>query len=381
MLVPISQSAENNRVLRLFTDVNFLPKGVGHCQLLIPFFGKNDCSHDGYDEFERTGKQFLLLAEPHEADCAVLPFDGSHLINTQSDAKRDFQQLANGFVQFASRHGLKTIVLVNSDLNCPIALQDVVVLRTSLNKRHRSVNEYALPAWHEDLRCYLSEDNQSFREFRIKPSIGFCGHVARSRPKLTRRMRILLQRVVRAFGGYLDHNDGVHLRRAAMDILQRDPDIQRHFIERYDYFGGALKNPAISDLVRTEYVDNLLNSDYALCIRGYGNFSFRFFEAMSLGRIPVLLDTQCVLPYDFLHDYRDYCLKIPEERIREMARFLLEFHRRFNGETFLELQSKIRDFWQQWLSPQGFFRHLPLILSRHANGTFRNEGLHSVPIE
>ena len=378
---PACGSNENIHVLRLFTDMNFLPEGVGHCQLLIPFLGTNNCPHDGYDDFERTGKQFLALAGPHEADFAILPFDGSHLINTQSELQRHCQQFAKQFVQIASRHGLKTIVLVNSDLNCSIALPDIIVLRTSLNRRYRNVNEYALPAWHEDLRRRVSGADKERREFRIKPSIGFCGQVAMIRPKSTRRIKILLQRLVRVFGGYLDHNDGVYLRRAAIDILHREPDIQKNFIERHDYFGGSLKNPAISDVVRTEYVDNLLNSDYALCIRGYGNFSFRFFEAMSLGRIPVLLDTQCVLPYDFLHDYHEYCLIVPEDRIRELPRMLLEFHRRFDAATFLEMQFRIGDFWQRWLSPQGFFRHLPLILSRHANGTFRNEGLHSVPIE
>lgn len=381
MHTPSCTSEENNHVLRLFTDLNFLPEGVGHCQLLIPFFGTNDCPHDGYDDLERTGKQFLAISEAREAEYAVLPFDGSHLINTQCESKRHCQQLAKRFVQIASRHRLKTIVLVNSDLNCSIALPDTIVLRTSLNRRYRNTNEYALPAWHENLSRRVSGADQNRREFCTTPSIGFCGQVAMTKPKPTRRIKILLQRLVRAIGGYLDHNDGVHLRRAAIDFLRREADIQKNVIERHDYFGGALKNPAISDVVRTEYVDNLLNSDYALCIRGFGNFSFRFFEAMSLGRIPVLLDTQCGLPYDFLHDYSEYCLIVPEDRIRELPGMLLEFHRRFNAATFLEMQFKIGDFWQRWLSPQGFFRHLALILGRHASGSVRNEALDTGPIE
>ena len=40
--------------------------------------------------------------------------------------------------------------------------------------------------------------------------------------------------------------------------------------------------------------DNL----YGLCVRGFGNFSFRLGETLMMGRIPILIDTECILPFD-----------------------------------------------------------------------------------
>ena len=35
----------------------------------------------------------------------------------------------------------------------------------------------------------------------------------------------------------------------------------------------------------------MLASPYILCVRGAGNYSARFYEALALGRIPVLVNT------------------------------------------------------------------------------------------
>ena len=81
---------------------------------------------------------------------------------------------------------------------------------------------------------------------------------------------------------------------------------------------------------------------------------------MSLGRIPLLIDTGCVLPFDFLHRYSDYCIIVPEYRIPEAGRIVAEFHASLSAQGYLDLQQRIRDFWGEWLSPEGFFGKLPL---------------------
>ena len=347
--------------LRLFTDRAYLPEGWPLCMLLLPFWG-GGFHHNGYDRFIRTGPDFLRLTPADEAEVAVLPFDGERLLPQPGASGPDprAMDLATRFVERASAAGLKTIVIVNSDSARPIPLRDTLFFRTSLDRSRRGPNEFALPAWHEDLVATHLGGRIVLRERGAVPSIGFCGHAATAGPSLRRRIKMLVRRVGGPLGIRIEHNDGIHLRRTAMQALEASPRFRTQFIVRSQYFGGTSHNAAGFEQVRRDYIQNLLDNDFALSVRGYGNFSFRFFEAISIGRIPLLIDTDCVLPYDFLHDYRSLCLIVPEDRVRQVGTAVAEFYDRFSAEGYLDLQRRLRDFWVEWLSPEGFFRNLPL---------------------
>ena len=57
-----------------------------------------------------------------------------------------------------------------------------------------------------------------------------------------------------------------------------------------------------------EYWNNMLSSPFTLCVRGNGNFSVRFYETLALGRIPVLFNTDCVLPLDQYINWSKHCI-------------------------------------------------------------------------
>ena len=144
-----------------------------------------------------------------------------------------------------------------------------------------------------------------------------------------------------------------------MSQLKASQLVGTSFIVREDYFGGLMLDPTVKARVREEYIHNILDSDYVLCVRGWGNFSFRFFEAMSLGRTPVLIDTDCVLPLDFVHNYKNLCVIVPEDKLHELDQRVSEFHAGFDHRTYRLQQEIVRSFWVEWLSAEGFFRHLP----------------------
>lgn len=349
----------NHAPLKVFTDRAYLPDDLKHCLMLIPYWGYHH-DHDGYAGLEREGKEFLQLVAPEDAEVALLPFDGSHLLNFRGPSNPRAVELAARFVNRARAAGLRTIVILNSDSTAAIPLPDVLVFRTSLNRRTRAPHEFALPAWHEDLVANHLDGRVTLKERPDVPSVGFCGLVATRRPRLRRQFKMVFRRLVRLIGLRIDHSDGIYLRRQAMDALSRCPAVRTRFIARSDCFLGAVDTPEAIARMRREYIENLIDSDYALCARGYGNFSFRFFEAMSVGRIPALVNTECVLPYDFMHDYQEYCVTVPECRLRELGLAVSEFHARLSPECYLDRQQKIREFWVRWLSPEGFFRNLPL---------------------
>ena len=53
-----------------------------------------------------------------------------------------------------------------------------------------------------------------------------------------------------------------------------------------------------SKQLQQEYFDTINNNAFTVCSRGAGNYSIRFYETLRSGRIPVLLDSDMVLPFE-----------------------------------------------------------------------------------
>jgi hypothetical protein len=130
------------------------------------------------------------------------------------------------------------------------------------------------------------------------------------------------------------------------------------FIRRNQFWGGWIASGRRSDIgsrVRHEFVSNMEGSDYVLCARGGGNFSYRIYEAMSCGRIPLLVDTDCVLPFDFLVEWGALFPVVNKADIKDIGDILLDFHGRLGPDGFAARQAEMRRLWEEWISPAGFF--------------------------
>jgi hypothetical protein len=60
---------------------------------------------------------------------------------------------------------------------------------------------------------------------------------------------------------------------------------------------------------RLEFVAHLIRSTYVVCPRGYENFSFRAYEALRYGRVPIIIDTDMRLPPQV--DWDSVAIRIP----------------------------------------------------------------------
>ena len=142
-----------------------------------------------------------------------------------------------------------------------------------------------------------------------------------------------------------------------------------NFILRDQFYGGAVVmsdgawDVELKRRVRAEYIDNVLGSDYTLCLRGTGNYCHRLYETLCCGRIPVFVNTDCVLPYDFAADWRQHCVWVEESEMDRLPEKVAAFHEALSPTDFIDLQHACRAFWQRWLSPEGFFGNLHRHLS------------------
>jgi hypothetical protein len=335
--------------LRLYSDRSYVPEGTPHAVALYPFWGKNpedpaDPNAGRFDGYAAQGASFLSLTSLEDADAAVFPRDWSSLSGADETAAGE------EFIARAHDAGKPTVVFFGSDSDERLPYQGAVVFQTSLYRSRRRPNEFALPAWSEDfLERYLDRE-LPLRQKGPKPIVGFCGLAPRMRFSRLRR---------RALRSGAATNSSV--RTLALAALAREPAVESNVILRAQFLGGALAggsfDAAALQRARGEYVRNMVESDYVLCARGAGNFSYRLYETLSCGRIPVFVDTDCVLPYDFLLDWRDYCVWIDARDVDQVGRRVAEFHERLGADEFVELQRSCRRLWEEYVRPEGFFRN------------------------
>ena len=67
---------------------------------------------------------------------------------------------------------------------------------------------------------------------------------------------------------------------------------------------------------KREYIDILSRSRFSLCPRGIGANSFRFWESLEAGAIPILISDQLVLPYHI--DWEKTIIRIKESEINNI---------------------------------------------------------------
>jgi hypothetical protein len=337
-------------MLSLYSDRSFLAsRSTPHAVILSPFWGVNpdDLPDTGrFDRYAEVGDEFFRLTPLADCDVAVFPQNWETAGDRAVELSERFTALC--------REARKTpVVFHGADPTEPLPV-DATIFRASLIRSRRGPNEFALPAWSEDFLERYCDGEFRPRRRRGRPVVGFCGNTLGGLPTTTfgAPVRRLLGR---ARGEATRGLSGDHPRALALQAVDRDRRLASNFIPRETFWAGAIGDSALLMDARREYVGNMLASDYVLCVRGGGNFSYRLYETLSLGRIPVFVDTDCVLPLDFDVDWRDYCVWVDEAEIDRIGDRVLEFQESLDDAEFEERQRACRRFWETHVSPQGFF--------------------------
>lgn len=353
--------------MKIFSDSTFIVPDNGHVAMLYPFWGMDaeDSLHPAagrFDDYIKNGQRDFEMVSLEDAEIAVLPMPWERVETSKEASSR-----AHEFLELAKAAGKKTLIFYWSDSASALPYEETVVFRTSLYRSRRQPNEFAMPAWSEDFVREYMDDELPIREKRSVPVVGFCGFAAPLKSQVRWGLGNLVRKVIellqRSPSSQNSTTPGSVLRARSIRILSRSHAIEANFAVRRRFLAGALLPDGTLDYdryrsARREYVQNMVDSDYILCIRGGGNFSYRLYETMSCGRIPVFVDTDCVLPYDWEIDWKDYCVWIDEQDIGLIAKRVKEFHDALDPYEFADLQERCRRLWEERLSPEGFFKSL-----------------------
>lgn len=64
--------------------------------------------------------------------------------------------------------------------------------------------------------------------------------------------------------------------------------------------------------LHSNYLELLEDTQFVICPRGKGLTSIRFFETLRMGRIPILISDDIQLPLDWMVDWSDFIIRVPE---------------------------------------------------------------------
>jgi len=105
------------------------------------------------------------------------------------------------------------------------------------------------------------------------------------------------------------------------------------------------------DRFTREYAESILDSQFVLCPAGYGPSTYRLYEAMEMGRVPVILSDEWVPPPGPRWD--EFSVQIPERRVGEVPAILRKLSDRHEA-----MGRQARLAWEQWFAKPVCFHRL-----------------------
>lgn len=224
----------------------------------------------------------------------------------------------DNLIELSEKYNKKILLFYNDDNETIFNFKNSILFRTSMLRSNKPKNYFSVPAFCNDLK---KEENFFLRKKEIIPTIGFCGAITHP------------------------------FRKIMIDKINKT-ELNKNLLIRDNFWGGNIWGSQ----VRSEYIQNTLNSDIVICLRGAGNFSYRFYETICLGRIPLVVDTDLVFPFDDFVGYENFTIKLSVNNINDIEHEIMSFWNKI--ESYESLQKNIIDFWNQNLSPIGFIKNL-----------------------
>jgi len=355
--------------LKLYVNMTLADKKIAYSPILASFWGKKPADGVGslvtsiFKTSSWDKNYFILQDTPENSDLVFIPHNYWFL-------KKRNPRLLQEFIRDAQRTRKPILIDAYGDCMDPIDIPNSFILRLGQYRFRLKPNDIIVPTYTEDLLESYSGGKLQIRKKSSVPVVGFSGWV--SLPFYTYPRTHFKDWIFRAAGLFGDKykvfRKGVFWRKRSVKILENSSLVKTNFILRSFYSGSAKTIKDDAEKLRKEFVDNIINSDYVLDVKGDANQSIRFYEILSLGRIPLFVDTERVMPLEDLINYRDFCVWVDWRDLEKADKILAEFHRGIGEEKFMELQRRARYIFEHYLRMDSFTKYLVERLRAIASG-------------
>ncbi len=224
----------------------------------------------------------------------------------------------------------------------------VNVFRLSMYRSESTKQDISTPTLTED----IGREGLALRKKNDVPVVSFCGQAGYKKPLQWIKYYLKLLRYAAA----PERRLGVYWRRRMMSACRGSEDIDTNFIIRKSFSGAHSTIELEPTRARTEFIGSIRDADFVLAPKGDGNYSNRFLEALSMGRIPVVVDTDIVLPFDDRIDYSRIMVRVPMGEVSNTPQYIRAFYDALTEEEWQERQKEARHIFETYLRQDSFFR-------------------------
>jgi len=330
-----------------------------HIPLLYPFWGNPlDRSrlpflHTLFERHSFDTSRYSITDNLSAADMILMPY-------AYNTALRVAPDVIAACIRLSREQGKKILVDGISDIERSVAMPNAVVLRYGGYRFEKKNNEICIPPYADDLLELYRDSVPDVRAKSDMPTVGFTGWASLpAKQELRTRIKETPDRLRGMFDSrWRAKQKGVFFRREAVSVLQTSLRIKPNFIIRTSYSGHRETASGAQETLRKEFVDNLLGSDYGLDVRGDANASTRLFEMLSLGRIPIIVDTERNFPFSDVLDYATFSLTVDFRDIKQLPERVAAFHAGLSGEQFIEMQKNARAAYLNFFRVDALMSHI-----------------------
>ena len=341
-----------------YSKASYDPKSRGQLFPLLKAFIKNENFTDQkrQDMYQISDKEVKFVEKISDSDICILTMSWNYYYNQNCihDAKQ--------YIKNANAAGKEVWTWMSGDFGVDLRFKgNYVIFRNSGHKRQLSNQHIGMPVFISDpLKQIYNTTELLMPEYTSKPTVGFCGQANSSFNRSLKEIMIrashnINHQLGRTFNSPQPIQSTSLLRAKLLKKLEASKFIKSNFIKRQKYRAGIKENKAKHETTQ-EFYDNILESHYVLCVRGGGNFSVRFYETLAMGRIPVFVNTDCLLPLETKIDWQKHCVWVDFKDRNQISEKVKAFHKTHTKESLYNLMQANRSLWENQLRIGNFFK-------------------------
>ncbi|WP_439488460.1 hypothetical protein [Algoriphagus sp.] len=338
----------------------FFESQLNNGYLKFELFSSDATGEIRVNEFAKP--YFQLCSTPEEADWIFIPYLLSSLIDERG------KTIIKSHAAVARNYGKPLTIVSDSDLVYDPGVRDIVIL--SPGPYASLGNQLALPAILKEDPIEKFHNGEWFPITEFSSiSMGFCGQATQHLLKTAKdtlnliKLRVQIKRKQSPYL-YIPFFLAAYERAKLLGFLQKKSLFKTDFIFRKKYKAGA--NTAVDKLqVEKEFFENIAKNLFTVCLRGFGNYSVRFYQTLAMGRIPILIDTDNMLPFENTIDYNYLIVRVPFSDRYNIDNYISAFLESKSPEDLIRIQESCRDLWLRSLTLEGIFYELSEELYRY----------------
>lgn len=345
----------NLKMLKIYSDPNhYFPKDRFSLNNITKLIWQREGSRQGLVQ-PRDHDHFQYEPDINKSDVCLLTMSWSYYV------RNNIVNLAELEVSKANTAGKRIVFFSNNDHPANLPFSNVILFESG---GYKSRNNYfyhtGYPYFTKDYIKLYKNGESTYRKKQSLPVVGFCGHVSQSMTQnlwhsVVNNLRKIKYRV-RLTEWEPPPFEYTNFRRKVLKQFSSHPGVQTNYVLRDKNRAGDEKINVDHNIHKKAFIRNVLESDYTVCVRGYGNYSIRFYETLCLGRIPIFIDTDCLLPFQEEIEYQNLFPWIGLKDLPYSAEILRDFHSKLTDADFVDLQFTCRKMWLEHMTYDGFYR-------------------------